>query len=105
MTSLLLLASCATLSPELRGQRDAERDAARGEFSQLTGGLRGSDAPSRDQRLFEKYGVHMRVSSGCVVSPEEVAYRESYNAAAKARIDQHFGPGYLDRAIQETYYH
>jgi hypothetical protein len=101
--ALPLLASCATLPPEARGRRDADHDADRGHFVQLTWGLRGADALERDRELFEKYGVRMAIVAGCVVSPEEEAYWESYNAGARSRIDERFGPGYLERALHDVY--
>jgi hypothetical protein len=98
------LAACQGSAPlaNLRGDITARIDLAQGEMRILQYGL-GSPADDEHKRLFKtRYGIEIKTVAGCVVSQDQAAYWDAYNAVMREAISRKYGSDVIDRTIAEA---
>jgi hypothetical protein len=83
-----------------RGQRDSVADIATG-TPKLYWQTRGRWGEFLTQLMVERFGVAVKHTSD-ITTAAEVSYRRGYNDATRSHIDQTYGQGAYDAAMEEV---
>jgi hypothetical protein len=90
LAALVLFVVAWDASASLRGRLAARMDLARGRYVVLAYGLPPGGSDEYARLLKERYGIEYRQVALCLVSPELVAYADSYNKLSVAVAENRF---------------
>jgi len=80
----------------------ARRDIAVGRYRMLELGLPPPWLPKYEQLLAQRYGIGSQRVAGCIVTPSQLAYVESYNEAVEAALNRKYGRDVFDECYHDA---
>jgi hypothetical protein len=101
---LIVLAAAPAwwLSASLRGYLAAEFDVNRGRYEVLGYGMPSPLVPEYARVLNERYGIHYRAVSGCIVSASLAWYVDAYDRVSTEAAKRKFGRDVFKEAAEEA---
>ena len=98
----LQLMAASKLTSVVAGRLAAERDVRAGRLILKSWGYPSPVFPIYAQLVHERYGIQITTVAGCVISSEQHAEWNAYNAVVAAEIERRFGADALNRVYEEA---